>query len=70
MIAAKKPMHKILRGAHEALRAVRGDFEIIKATKVSFGCGCVFCDIFLPPEADGFHRSKGMQIRCTREGQR
>lgn len=71
MIANKKERHKILRGAAEALRAVRGDFDAINAVEgmtVHFGCGCKICDIYLAPDADGFHRSAGRMIKCTKNG--
>ena len=71
MIANKNPRqrkrHRILQGAHEALRAVRGDFEVIAGIKVTPSCGCVFCDLNLPPDADGMHRGKTREIKCTRE---
>jgi len=65
MIADKR--HKLLRGVHEALRVARGDFETIAGIKVHFGCGCVFCDMGLAPDADGFHRGRTREIKCSKE---
>jgi len=65
MIADKR--HKLLRGAHEALRVARGDFETIAGIRITPSCGCVFCDLNLPVQADGYHRGKTREIKCTRE---
>ncbi len=65
MIADKR--HKLLRGAHEALRVARGDFETIAGIRVTPSCGCVFCDMNIAPDADGFHRGRTREIKCTKE---
>jgi hypothetical protein len=71
MIADKKARqrkrHRILQGAFEALRAVRAGPDAVAGIKVTPSCGCVFCDLNLPPDEDGMHRGKTREIKCTRE---
>lgn len=64
MIADRK---RLLRGAHEALRALRGDPDVVPHIRFIPSSGCVFCDLKIEPTADGFHRGKHQQIKCTRE---
>lgn len=55
--AGKKP----LKSADEAKAVAR---EGIKAMRVTRSCGCVFCDLDLFPDEDGFHRGRDFEVEC------
>jgi hypothetical protein len=56
---------RILEGLKEVRAALSGDPEAISKIRVTPSCGCVFCDLLLPVEADGCHRGpKGEVIEC------
>jgi hypothetical protein len=56
---------KMLAGVREALAVAQGDFATISRIKVTPSCGCVFCDVGLPPDADGVHRADNHpDVKC------
>jgi hypothetical protein len=51
-------MGEVLRRARRAARDTR------EKPKVTPSCGCVFCDLALEPDADGFHRGENFAEPC------